>query len=241
MDNKTAPFSVTIVSLFPEMFPGPLGFSVAGNALENHIWSLRTVDLRNFSSNKHRTVDDSPFGGGAGMVIRPDVIDAALNDVHQNDKALIYLSPRGRPFNQILAKELIAKSGVTILCGRYEGVDDRVLNAWEMDEISIGDFVLSGGEPAAIVLIDCLVRLLPGVVGSIESLNEESFENGLLEYPQYTRPESWKGMIVPEVLKSGHHKNISSWRRKMSEKVTRDRRPDLWDLHLAQKKIKERS
>jgi len=231
----TAPsaFRASVLTLFPEMFPGPLGASLAGKAAADGLWRLETVDIRDFARDKHRSVDDTPFGGGAGMVMRPDVIDAALHQVHSNGRPLIYLTPRGRLFDQALAQDLAAAEGVTLLCGRYEGVDQRVIEAWDMDEVSVGDFVLSGGEAAAITVLDAVVRLLPGVLGSAESLTEESFEEGLLEYPHFTRPEVWDGRPVPEVLRSGHHKNIEAWRRDQAETTTRLRRPDLWDRFVA--------
>lgn len=229
----SASFNASVLTLFPEMFPGPLGASLAGKAAAEGLWSLETVDIRDFASDKHRSVDDTPFGGGAGMVMRPNVIDAALHQAHSDDRPLIYLTPRGRLFDQSVARSLAKADGVTLLCGRYEGVDQRVIEAWDMDEISIGDFVLSGGEAAAITVLDAVVRLLPGVMGSPDSLSEESFEQGILEYPHYTRPEEWNGRTVPEVLRSGHHKNIETWRQDQAETITRSRRPDLWDRFVA--------
>lgn len=233
----TAPFQASVLTLFPEMFPGPLGASLAGKAAADGLWSLETIDIRDFARDKHRSVDDAPFGGGAGMVMRPDVIDAALHQAHgeprSESRPLIYLTPRGRLFDQAMARSLANADGVTLLCGRYEGVDQRVMDAWDMEEVSLGDFVLSGGEAAAITLLDAVVRLLPGVLGSAESLDEESFEEGILEYPHYTRPENWNGRTVPEVLRSGHHKNIQAWRRDQAETITRLRRPDLWDRYVA--------
>lgn len=229
----SASFNASVLTLFPEMFPGPLGASLAGKAAAEGLWSLETVDIRGFASDKHRSVDDTPFGGGAGMVMRPNVIDAALHQAHSDGRPLIYLTPRGRLFDQSVARSLAKADGVTLLCGRYEGVDQRVIEAWDMDEISIGDFVLSGGEAAAITVLDAVVRLLPGVMGSPESLSEESFEQGILEYPHYTRPEEWNGRTVPEVLRSGHHKNIETWRQDQAETITRSRRPDLWDRFVA--------
>ncbi len=231
--SQTPAFHASVLTLFPEMFPGPLGASLAGKAVADGVWALETVDIRDFASDKHRSVDDTPFGGGAGMVMRPEVIDAALRQVHSDGRPLIYLTPRGRLFDQAQARTLAKAEGVTLLCGRYEGVDQRVLEAWNMEEVSVGDFVLSGGEAAAITVLDAVVRLLPGVIGSVESLTEESFEQGLLEYPHYTRPEEWTGRAVPEVLRSGHHKNIQAWRRDQAETITRLRRPDLWDRYVA--------
>jgi tRNA (guanine37-N1)-methyltransferase len=231
--TASSAFQASVLTLFPEMFPGPLGASLAGRAAADGLWRLETVDIRDFARDKHRSVDDTPFGGGAGMVMRPDVIDAALHQAHSNGRPLIYLTPRGRLFDQVLAQDLAAAEGVTLLCGRYEGVDQRVIEAWDMDEVSVGDFVLSGGEAAAITVLDAVVRLLPGVLGSAESLTEESFEEGLLEYPHFTRPEVWDGRPVPEVLRSGHHKNIEAWRRDQAETTTRSRRPDLWNRFVA--------
>jgi tRNA (guanine37-N1)-methyltransferase len=231
-------WSATVLTLFPEMFPGPLGHSLAGRALADGVWSLEAVDIRAFARDRHRSVDDTPFGGGAGMVMRPDVVDAAIRASHKGGP-VIYLTPRGRLLDQGRVKGLAEQAQVTILCGRFEGVDQRVLEAHDAEEISLGDFVLSGGEPAALMLMDAVVRLLPGVVGKEESLAEESFEWGLLEYPHYTRPQLWEGRAVPEVLISGHHEKIRAWRRCQAEQVTRQRRPDLWDRYVAANKAKE--
>ncbi len=231
-------WTATVLSLFPEMFPGPLGHSLAGRALAEGLWALDSVDIRAFARDKHRSVDDTPFGGGAGMVMRPDVVDAAIAASHRGGP-LIYLTPRGRLLDQARVRELAAETRVTILCGRFEGVDQRVLDAHAAEEISLGDFVLSGGEPAALMLMDAVVRLLPGVVGKEESLSEESFEWGLLEYPHYTRPQQWKGRGVPEVLVSGHHEKIRAWRVSQAEEVTRRRRPDLWARYVAADTAKE--
>ena len=228
-----APFKAVALTLFPEMFPGPLGVSLAGKALQDGVWTLETVDIRGFASDKHRTVDDSPFGGGAGMVMRPDVLEAAVAASHSPDAPLIYLTPRGRLLDQSRVRVLAAGPGVGVICGRYEGVDERFLKARAVEEVSLGDFILSGGEPAAIALLDAVVRLLPGVVGRTESLEDESFETGLLEYPHYTRPDTWNGRDVPEVLKSGHHAKVGAWRRDRAEEVTRARRPDLWARYEA--------
>lgn len=224
-----------VLTIFPEMFPGPLAYSLAGKALESGIWSLETVDIRAFARDKHRSVDDTPFGGGPGMVMRPDVVDAAIGATLAQGGAepVIYLSPRGRLLTQAVVRELAARPGVTLLCGRYEGVDERVLEARRVEEISLGDFVLSGGEPAAIALIDAVVRLLPGVLGAPATLEEESFERGLLEYPHYTRPAVWQGRAVPEVLLSGHHERVRAWRLRQAEEVTKARRPDLWARYVA--------
>jgi tRNA (guanine37-N1)-methyltransferase len=228
-------WTARVLTLFPEMFPGPLGVSLAGRALEDGVWALETVDIRDFARDKHQTVDDSPFGGGPGMVMRPDVIDAAIGAAlePQPDAPVIYLTPRGRPLTQARVRALAEGPGPIVLCGRYEGVDERVLEERRVEEISLGDFVLSGGEPAAIALIDACVRLVSGVVGSAESLAEESFERGLLEYPHYTRPQAWNGRAVPEVLISGHHERVRAWRLAQAETVTRERRPDLWVRYAA--------
>ena len=222
------PFAVSVLTIFPEMFPGPLARSLAGRALEDGLWSLETVDIRDFARDKHRSVDDTPFGGGAGMVMRPDVIGDALAAVSDAGAPLIYLSPRGRLLDQARVRALASGPGMSLLCGRFEGVDERVLEAHEIEEVSLGDFVLSGGEPAAIALIDACVRLLPGVIGQADSLAEESFADGLLEYPHYTRPREWRGRRVPDVLLSGHHERVREWRLAEAERSTRERRPDLW-------------
>jgi tRNA (guanine37-N1)-methyltransferase len=222
----------TVLTIFPEMLPGPLAYSLAGKALKAGIWQLETVDIRDFARDKHRSVDDAPFGGGPGMVMRPDVLDAAITGAGGTGP-LILLSPRGRPLGQERVRELAAATGVRLICGRFEGVDERVLDASEVEEVSLGDFVLSGGEPAAIALIDACVRLLPGVVGGAETLAEESFTEGLLEYPHYTRPALWRGRAVPEVLVSGDHQRVRDWRRTEAERLTRERRPDLWRRHVA--------
>jgi len=222
----------TVLTIFPEMLPGPLAYSLAGKALKAGLWCLETVDIREFARDKHRSIDDAPFGGGPGMVMRPDVLDAAIGGAGGTGP-LILLSPRGRRLDQELVRELAAKPGVRLICGRFEGVDERVLEARAIEEVSLGDFVLSGGEPAATALIDACVRLLPGVLGCRETLSEESFAEGLLEYPQYTRPQLWQGRTVPEALLSGDHRRIREWRRAEAERLTRERRPDLWMRHLA--------
>ena len=234
--REGAPWTVRVLTLFPEIFPGPLAHSLAGRALEAGIWVLETVDIRAFASDKHATVDDAPFGGGPGMVMRPDVVDAAIEAAAGAAGPLIYLSPRGRPLDQARVAELASGRVVTLLCGRFEGLDERVLEARAIEEVSLGDFVLSGGEPAAIVLIDACVRLLPGVVGERQSLAEESFADGLLEYPHYTRPRDWRGRQVPEVLLSGHHERIRLWRHEQAERITKERRPDLWARYLSERK-----
>jgi tRNA (guanine37-N1)-methyltransferase len=226
------PWIATVLTIFPEMFPGPLARSLAGKALGEGLWRLETVDIRDFARDKHRSVDDAPFGGGPGMVMRPDVLDAAIAGA-DGGGPLIYLSPRGRLLDQRRVKELAAGPGVRLLCGRFEGVDERVIEAPEVEEVSLGDFDLSGGEPAAIALIDACVRLLPGVVGAAATLAEESFERGLLEYPHYTRPQEWAGRAVPETLVSGDHARIRAWRLAKAEEATRLRRPDLWQRYEA--------
>jgi tRNA (guanine37-N1)-methyltransferase len=222
-----------VVTLFPELFPGPLAASLAGDALKRGLWSLDTVALRDFGIGRHRQVDDTPAGGGAGMVLRADVVAAALDAARAKapDVPAVYLSPRGEPLTQALVRELAAAPGVILLAGRFEGLDQRVIEARALREVSIGDYVLSGGELAAMVLIDAVVRLLPGVVGKVASLAEESFEAGLLEYPHYTRPRGWEGLTIPEALLSGDHKRIAEWRRTEAERLTRERRPDLWARH----------
>ena len=224
----------TVLTIFPEMFPGPLGLSLAGKALAEGKWELSAIDIRDFATDKHRSVDDTPAGGGAGMVMRADIAAAAIDAARASmpqDAATIYLSPRGSQLTQDRVRELAQGNGAILLCGRFEGLDQRVLEARKVEEISIGDYVLSGGELAAQVLIDAVVRLLPGVAGNESSLAEESFASGLLEYPHYTRPREWEGRAIPEVLLSGDHKAIARWRREQAEKLTKERRPDLWERH----------
>ena len=223
-------WQATVLTIFPEMLPGPLAYSLAGKALDAGIWRLETVDIRDFAGDKHRSVDDAPFGGGPGMVMRPDVLDAAIEG-GGGVGPLIHLSPRGRPLDQERVRQLAMMPGVRLICGRFEGIDERVLEARAIEEVSLGDFVLSGGEPAAIALIDACVWLLPGIVGCAETLAEESFADGLLEYPHYTRPQVWQGRAVPEVLVSGDHRRIRAWRRAEAERLTRERRPDLWQRY----------
>jgi tRNA (guanine37-N1)-methyltransferase len=222
----------SVLTLFPEMFPGPLGYSLAGKALQSGIWSLETIQLRDFATDRHHSVDDTPFGGGAGMVLRPDVIDAAVQRV-ADERPILCLTPRGRRFTQADAVHLAGGDGVMLLCGRYEGIDQRVIDAHGMDEVSLGDYVLSGGEPAALVLLDAVIRLLSGVMGTADSVTEESFANFLLEYPHYTRPAEWQGRRVPDVLLSGNHGAVAAWRREQSETITQHCRPDLWAAYLA--------
>lgn len=218
-----------MLTIFPEMFPGPLGVSLSGQALAAGTWRLETVNIREFGLGRHRQVDDTPAGGGAGMVMRPDVLGPAIDAarVASPGLPLIYLSPRGEPLTQSLARELADGPGVMLLAGRFEGIDQRIIEARGLREVSIGDYVLSGGELAAMVLLDACVRLLPGVLGAQASLAEESFESGLLEYPQYTKPREWEGRTIPDVLLSGDHKRVAAWRRSEAERITRERRPDL--------------
>jgi tRNA (guanine37-N1)-methyltransferase len=223
-------WQATVLTIFPEMLPGPLAHSLAGKALAAGLWRLETVDIRAFARDKHRSVDDAPFGGGPGMVMRPDVLDAAIAGAG-GVGPLILLSPRGARLDQRRVRALAAGPGARLVCGRFEGVDQRVIEARAIEELSLGDFVLSGGEPAAIALLDACVRLLPGVAGRAESVVEESFAGGLIEYPHYTRPQNWQGRAVPEVLLSGDHARIRAWRRAQAERLTRERRPDLWQRY----------
>jgi tRNA (guanine37-N1)-methyltransferase len=224
------PWTASVLTLFPDMFPGPLASSLAGQALADGRWAIETVDIRAHARDNHASVDDAPFGGGPGMVMRADVVDRAIAAAEAvvPGLPLILLSPRGRRLDQARVRALAAGPGVRLVCGRYEGIDERLIEARQPEEISLGDFVLSGGEPAAIAVIDACVRLLPGVIGEARSLAEESFEQGLLEYPHYTRPRVWEGRPVPEVLTEGHHARIAAWRRAEAERITRERRPDLW-------------
>ncbi len=234
-------FTAQLLTLFPEMFPGVLGHSLAGKGLNEGKWALKTLDIRDFSSDKHRSVDDTPAGGGPGMVLRADILGKAIDAAKAEADPkwpLVYLSPRGRRFDQAEARRWQEAGGVTLLCGRFEGVDERVLEAREVEEISVGDVVLSGGEPAALVMLDAVIRLLPGIMGASETLVEESFESGLLEYPHYTRPQVWEGLEIPEVLLSGHHGRIAEWRRNKAEELTRIRRPDLWSSYVRVKEEK---
>jgi tRNA (guanine37-N1)-methyltransferase len=226
----------TVLTLFPEMFPGPLGVSLAGRALASGLWALEARDIRDQASDRHRSVDDTPAGGGPGMVLRADVLAAAIDAAGlAPDRPKLLMSPRGRPLTQSLVKELAAGPGLLIVCGRFEGVDQRVIEARGLEEISVGDYVLSGGEIAALALLDACVRLLPGVMGKPESGREESFSDGLLEYPQYTRPQLFEGRPIPEILTSGDHAKIDAWRRSQAEALTRARRPDLWTVRAGQK------
>jgi tRNA (guanine37-N1)-methyltransferase len=223
-----------VLTLFPNMFPGILGDAAAGRGIENGLWSLKTINIRDFATDQHGTVDDQPFGGGPGMVMRADILASAIDKVHPKDtgEPIIYLSPRGRLLTQERVKRLSSGPGITIICGRFEGIDERILNARGIEEISVGDYILSGGEPAAQILLDSCVRLIPGIIGKTDSLIEESFENGLLEYPHYTRPRDFEGQNVPEVLLSGDHERIRYWRNQQSEIITQNRRTDLWDKYL---------
>ncbi|RKQ70952.1 tRNA (guanine37-N(1)-) methyltransferase [Litorimonas taeanensis] len=225
------PWQATALTLFPDAFPGVLGASIIGSAEKSSIWQLETVDIRKFSTNRHRTVDDTPAGGGPGMVLKPDVADAAINSVARNGRPLIYLTPRGKPLTQERVRELSSGPGLIVFCGRFEGLDQRVIEAHQMEEISIGDFVLAGGEVAAQAMIEACVRLLPGVLGKLESTEDESFETGLLEYPLYTKPREWNDRAIPEVLLSGDHGKIAEWRHQKQIEITKARRPDLWEAY----------
>ncbi|GAW33078.1 tRNA (guanine-N(1)-)-methyltransferase [Roseovarius sp. A-2] len=230
-----------VITLVPQAFPGVLGESLTGRALKDGLWSLTPIDLRPFGEGKHRNVDDTPAGGGAGMVLRADVMGRAIDraqDSAPRGAPLIYLSPRGRRFDQAMAQRLAQASGVTLICGRFEGLDERVIEHYGIEEVSLGDFVMTGGEIAALALIDACVRLLPGVLGNAESAVEESHSSGLLEHPHYTRPAEWQGRPIPEVLTSGDHAKVAAWRREMSERLTADRRPDLWEQHLKSRRDK---
>ncbi len=227
-------FSATILTLYPEMFPGPLRQSIAGRALEEQKWSIDTIQIRDFATDKHRTVDDTPAGGGAGMVLKADVLGAAVDHaIRQQPKVpILAMTPRGTPITQARIREIASGPGVTMLCGRFEGFDERLFEARpQIEQVSLADIVLSGGEPAALAILDACIRLLPGVMGAASSGTEESFEDGLLEYPQYTRPPEWEGRTIPEVLRSGDHAKIAAWRKQRSEEDTRLRRPDLWERH----------
>lgn len=221
----------TVLTLYPEMFPGVLGHSLTGRALDEGLWSLSTVNIRDFATGKHRNVDDTPAGGGAGMVLRADVVGRALDSVSGN-APMVYLSPRGKPLTQARVMDWSNGPGITILCGRFEGIDERILQNRKIEEVSIGDYILTGGELAAQVLIDACIRLIPRVLGNTESATNETFSDGLLEHPQYTRPKEWEGCSIPEVLLSGHHGQIAKWRKSQSEALTKERRPDLWRAYL---------
>ncbi len=231
--TRHSPWHAQILTLFPDMFPGPLGAALAGKALEDGLWKLDVMNIRDFATDKNKTVDDTPYGGGAGMVLRPDIVAAAARGAEKKfgpATRKIYLSPRGRKLDQALVEELVAAPSVLFLCGRYEGVDQRALEACELEEVSLGDFVLAGGEVAAMAIIEACTRLIPGVMGNKASTEEESFTGGLLEYPHYTRPALWENRAVPEVLLSGHHEKINVWRQEKAGALTREKRPDLWEL-----------
>jgi tRNA (guanine37-N1)-methyltransferase len=221
------PFKATVLTLYPEMFPGFLGESLSGRALEREDWSLEAVQIRDFATSKHRNVDDTPAGGGAGMVLRADILAAAIDSVETGDRPRLLMSPRGKPLTQARVREFAAGAGLVIVCGRFEGVDQRAIDSRNLEEVSIGDYILSGGEPAALVLLDAVVRILPGVMGNPDSGTHESFEGGLLEHPQYTRPQVFEGVDIPAVLTSGNHAAIDKWRREEAVKLTSERRPDL--------------
>ena len=220
-----------IFTLYPELFPGPLNKGLYGKALSNNIWNLKIVNIRDYSSDKHKTVEDTPFGGGSGMLIKPDVLANSLDQNVKPNEKIYYLTPKGKLFSQKLAKKLSKEKTINLICGHFEGVDQRVIDTRNIEELSIGDYVLSGGETAALVVLDSILRLIPGVLGNDQSISEESFENGLLEYPQYTKPQIWEEKSVPDVLLSGDHAKIKDWRLSESEAITRDRRPDLWQKY----------
>jgi tRNA (guanine37-N1)-methyltransferase len=223
----------TVLTIFPELFPGPLSASLAGKAAAGGLWSLETLDIRDFATDRHRSVDDTPAGGGPGMIMKADVLGRAIDAVADTERPRLLMSPRGRPLDQALVRELAAGPGVIALCGRFEGVDERVISARGLIEVSIGDYVLAGGELAAMVLIDACVRLIPGVMGRAASGEDESFSGNLIEYPQFTRPQVWEGLAIPEVLTSGDHGRVEAWRRTEAERLTRERRPDLWAAYSA--------
>ena len=224
-------FLARIFTLYPDYFPGPLGKGLYGKAMEKKIWDIETVNIRDYTADKHKTVDDTPYGGGLGMLIKPDVLAKALDEKLKANEKIYYLSPKGKLFDQKLAKEISKEKKINLICGHFEGVDQRVIDSRNIVELSIGDFILSGGESAAFVVMDAILRLIPGVIGNDNSIDEETFENGLLEYPQYTKPQIWEKKSVPDVLLSGDHAKIKDWRLSQSEAITRDRRPDLWQKY----------
>ena len=229
-------YSVKIFTLYPEIFPGPLAIGIYGKAMSKGLWNLKTVNIRDYANDKHQTVDDTIFGGGHGMLMKPDVLAKSLDkNITEGDK-IFYLSPKGKKFNQNFANSLSKKNGVNLICGHFEGIDNRLLSTRNIEEISIGDYILSGGETAAFVILDSVLRLIPGVLGNKESVKEETFENSLLEYPQFTKPKVWEGKSVPDILFSGDHAKIKSWRLSQSEDITRRQRPDLWEKYLKDKK-----
>lgn len=223
-----------ILTIFPEMFPGFLGYSLTGRALKEGIWQLQTVNIRDYAFDKHGSVDDTPCGGGAGMIMRPDVLGAAIEHNYTGGK-IIYMSPKGKPLTQKIVRELSKEDNITVICGRFEGIDQRVIEEYNIEEISIGDYILTGGEQAAMIMLDAVVRLLPGVLGNSASTENESFEGNLLEYPQYTRPVEWKGRKVPDILMSGHHENVAKWQKEQALQITKERRPDLLEKTLDSK------
>ncbi len=224
-------FLARIFTLYPDYFPGPLNKGLYGKAMEKKIWNLETINIRDYALDKHKTVDDTPYGGGFGMLIKPDVLSAAIDKKLKSNEEIYYLSPKGIPFDQKLAKKISKESTINLICGHFEGIDQRVIDSRNIIEISIGDFILSGGESAALVVVDTILRLIPGVIGNDNSVDDETFENGLLEYPQYTKPQIWEKKSVPDVLLSGDHAKIKDWRLSQSEAITRDRRPDLWQKY----------
>ena len=231
-------FKVKIFTLYPDLYPGPLNTGIYKKALESKIWDLKVINIRDYAIDKHSSVDDTPFGGGSGMLLRPDVVASALDSNLESNETTIYLSPKGKKFDQRAAREFSKQKKINLLCGHFEGIDQRLLETRNIQEYSIGDFILSGGETASFVLIDSIIRLLPGVLGNDNSVKEESFENDLLEYPQYTKPQNWEGKSTPEVLLSGDHAKIKGWRLSQSEAITRRQRPDLWKKYLNKKNEK---
>ena len=229
-------YEVKIFTLYPEIFPGPLAGGIYGNAMSNGLWSLKTVNIRDYADDKRKTVDDTVFGGGNGMLMKPDVVAKSLDKNISNGEKIFYLSPKGKKFDQNFANSLSKQNGINLICGHFEGIDDRLLSTRNIEEISIGDYVLSGGETAAFVILDSVLRLIPGVLGNKDSVKDETFENSLLEYPQFTKPKVWEGKSVPDVLFSGDHAKIKSWRLSQSEDITRRQRPDLWEKYLKDKK-----
>ena len=229
-------YEVKIFTLYPEIFPGPLAGGIYGKAMSNGLWSLKTVNIREYADDKHKTVDDTVFGGGSGMLMKPDVVAKSLDKNITKGEKIFYLSPKGKKFNQDFANSLSKQNGINLICGHFEGIDDRLLSTRNIEQISIGDYVLSGGETAALVILDSILRLIPGVLGNRDSVKDETFENSLLEYPQFTKPKIWEGKSVPDVLFSGDHAKIKSWRLSQSEAITRRQRPDLWEKYKKEKK-----
>jgi len=229
-------YEVKIFTLYPEIFPGPLAGGIYGKAMDNGLWSLKTINIRDYAEDKHKTVDDTVFGGGSGMLMKPDVVAKSLDRNISKGEKIFYLSPKGKKFNQNFADSLSKQNGINLICGHFEGIDDRLLSTRNIEEVSIGDYVLSGGENAALVILDSVLRLIPGVLGNENSVKDETFENSLLEYPQFTKPKIWEGKSVPDVLFSGDHAKIKSWRLSQSEAITRRQRPDLWEKYKKEKK-----